>query len=283
MTMTCERVRELASGFVLGALEPDEMIAVQGHLDGCDRPHPEIDELGGVVPYLAQALAPIEPPDWLRESVIAAARADSPVRRRLGKVTEHHITELAPAVEPALAAEPASAANVVASSAAATPANMVSLRGRIWVRRARIATWTSRVAAAVLVVALAGYAFVVQNERSKQFLPAPQPSDQVTALAPAASGSNAAGWAVLQQTGHIFLSLNNLPATTGDQAYVVWAVANGSVTKVGSFTVDASGWAQLEYDNVSSSSSLWLAIRLEANGQVATPTGPVILSGLLSS
>src|SRR5512140_24945 len=116
MAMTCEKVRERAPGFVLGALETEELIAVQDHLDGCDL-HAEIDELGGVVPYLAQAVPSAEPPAWLRESVIAAARADARARQRVGKGTEHRLAGHAPAAS--LVAAPAAA---VETGAVAAPA-----------------------------------------------------------------------------------------------------------------------------------------------------------------
>ncbi|HEX5589656.1 MAG TPA: zf-HC2 domain-containing protein, partial [Candidatus Limnocylindrales bacterium] len=62
MTMSCDDVRDLAAGFVLGALTPDEAAAVRAHLATCPEAHEEIAELGGVVPYLAESLEPVEPP-----------------------------------------------------------------------------------------------------------------------------------------------------------------------------------------------------------------------------
>jgi hypothetical protein len=281
MTMTCDRVRELASGFVLGALEIDEMIAVQEHLEGCDKPHPEIEELGGVLGYLAILPPPSEPPAWLRESVIAAARAESPALRRVGKTTEHRMAEHAPE---------APEAPVAPAPVAPVPSPVIPLRGRIWARRRAIATWASRAAAALLVVSLAGYAYVLQNDldRSRNepgsVLNMMNPGSRQVFLSPSDASSAAAGVAVLQPTGHIFVAVNNLPETNGDQVYVVWASgANGEVSRVGSFTIDASGWAQVQYDDVPNSASLWLSIRLEANGQVDKPTGPIVLSGLLSA
>ncbi len=70
MAITCDHVRELASGFVLGALEPDEMAAVRDHLDSCREPHPELAELGGILPYLAVTPEPARAAcvaAWLRD------------------------------------------------------------------------------------------------------------------------------------------------------------------------------------------------------------------------
>jgi len=288
MAMTCDRVRELAPGFVLGALETEEMIAVQDHLDSCVEPHPEMDELGGVVPYIAQTLSPVEPPAWLRESVIAAAKADSRARRRVGKGAEHRIAEHAPAAAAAeeVATPVVSPLGVVPAEA---PDNVIPLRRRIWSRRAQIATWTTRAAAALLVVSLAGYAWSVQGELNKadnlpKILNVINNSTRQTALSATNASDKTAGLVVLQPTGHLLMAVHDLPATTGDQAYVVWVTPEkGDVAKIGSFTVDSSGWATVEYDNVPRSPSLWVFICREPNSGVTKPTGPIILSGTLST
>jgi hypothetical protein len=280
--MTCDRVRELASGFVLGALEPDEMIAVGDHLDGCRKPHPEVEELGGVLPYIAASVDPIEPPTWLRESIMAAAKADQLAGRRVGKPSERRL------------AEPV-AVSVVPASAVPTPApgpNVISLDGARASRRRRVLTWTTRVAAVVAIVALSGYSYALQGELAKAhaaqdhqtaILNALTRPDTRTAQLTALDGSKAGGIAALRPTGHIIVNLHNLSATTGDQVYAVWLSADGGTSaKVGSFTVDDSGEGYLEVDNVPTSASLWLFVCKEPNANVAEPTGPMVVSGTIS-
>ena len=148
MTMTCDRVRELASGFVLGALDTDEMLDVAITSTAAAGRHPEVDEFGGVLPYLAASLEPVEPPTWLRESVIAAARADLVARRRFSQPAERSAAR--PVVVP-LATSVKGSAEIVRSP------------GRAYSRRRRALTWATRVAAAVAIVALAGYSFVLQS------------------------------------------------------------------------------------------------------------------------
>ena len=65
--MTHDEILELAAAYVLGALEHSEEQAVREHLATCDLPHPEFEELGSVVPVLAEALEPVEPSADLRE------------------------------------------------------------------------------------------------------------------------------------------------------------------------------------------------------------------------
>jgi hypothetical protein len=263
--MTCDRVREFASGFVLGALETDEMIAVQDHLDSCPSAHPEIDEMGGVLPYLAESLAPVEPPAWLRKSVIEAAKSDLASRRVVG--------------------EPAVLRQIV--PAVAAPARVISLKAARDSRRRRAAVWFGRAAAAVLIVVVAGYAFVVQTGVGK---PHGTPDifnylapDTRQAVLVAFDQSQAGGLAVLRPSGNIIVSVHNLQPTKGDQVYVVWLTAdNGVPSKVGSFTVDDSGVGWLNVENAPSSQKLWIFLCKEPNSNVTKPTGPTIVSGTIS-
>jgi Anti-sigma-K factor rskA/Putative zinc-finger len=274
MITTCDRVRELASGFVLGALEPDEMIAVSDHLDSCAKPHPEIEELGGVLAYMPETLDPIEPPAWLRESVISAAKADLATRRRAAP-----LPVAAAAVPPAEVA-PAPAANVIPFG-----------RSRIS-RRRRAMTWATRVAAAVAVVVLAGYALVLQGDldRAKRsqaedaslnYMLAQR--DTLSAVLTSADGSAASGMAALRPTGHILVRAHGLAATQGDEIYAVWFSSGAAApVKAGTFTVDDSGSGGLEVDNVPTSANLWVFVCREPNANVAKPTGPMIVSGTIS-
>ena len=287
MAMTCEKVRELASGFVLGALETEEMIAVQAHLDGCDL-HAEIDELGGVVPYLAQAVPVAEPPAWLRESVIAAAKADARGRQRVGKGTEHRLAGHAASAPAAPLAVVAAATE--AAPAKAAPATVISFRSRTWARRRQIAAWSTRIAAALLIVGLGTYAVSVQDKLRQ----ASQPTDniqhvlvgeRVAALTSGdASPKAPGGLAVLKQTGHLLMSIYNLPATTGDQVYVVWVTdRSGDASEIGWFTADSTGRVQLEYPNVPNAPNLFVYVTRESNSHVTKPAGSIVVSGTLSS
>ena len=264
--MTCDRIRELASGFVLGALETDEMIAVQDHLDSCPKAHPEVHELGGVLPYLAESLEPVESPAWLRKAVIEAAKSDLTSRR--------------------LSGEPF-ARRVAAPVAAAAPARVISLNAARASRRRRAAVWFGRAAAAALIVVVAGYAAVVQTGVGK---PHGTPDifnylgpDTRQAVLVAFDQSQAGGLAVLRPSGNIIVSVHNLQPTKGDEVYVVWLTAdNGVPSKVGSFTVDDSGVGWLNVENAPSSQNLWIFVCKEPNSNVTKPTGPMIVSGTIS-
>ena len=274
-TMTCDRVREFASGFVLGALETDEMIAVQDHLDSCPKAHPEVNELGGVLPYLAASLEPVESPAWLRKSVIEAAKSDLASRRLIGEPFARRLVDTP------------SEHLVAASVAAAAPARVISLNAVRASRRRRAAVWFGRAAAAALILVVAGYAVVVQTGVGKprgtdDILNYLQP-DTRSAVLVAYDQSHAGGLAVLRPTGNIIVQVNNLLPTKGDEVYVVWLTAdNGVPSKVGSFAVDDSGVGKLNVDGAPISESLWIFVCKEPNSNVTKPTGPTIVSGTIS-
>ena len=63
--MSHSEYEELAAGYVLGALEPDDEHLFQQHLGGCSVCEANVRELEAVVGELAYAVPPVEPPDTL--------------------------------------------------------------------------------------------------------------------------------------------------------------------------------------------------------------------------
>ena len=283
MAIDCDRVLDLAPGFVLGALDGAEMAAIREHLATCRKPHPELSEMGGVLAYLGGSLDPVEPPRHLRAAVLAAAREDLRARVATGdgaasvRVEETHA---APAAAPVL--------TVMESGRSAGVVSLARLRA---LRTRRAASWMTRVAAAVVIVGLVGHAVAVQGEinhahdaqatTNSFYNNLGQPGARYAALTPE-SGRTGAGNAVLLPSGHVEVLLYGLAPTTGDEIYMVWSSADGgSVVKAGSFTVDETGVGYLKMDNVPPADSLWLMICREPNGSVLKPTGPIIVSGTI--
>ena len=63
--MSHSEFEELAAGYVLGALEPDDEHDFQRHLGGCATCEANVRELEAVVGELAYAVPPVDPPDTL--------------------------------------------------------------------------------------------------------------------------------------------------------------------------------------------------------------------------
>jgi hypothetical protein len=280
MTIRCDRVRELAPGFVLGALDAADMAAVHEHLIGCRDPHPELRELGGVLPYLATLLEPVEPPARLRAAVIAAAQADLAAHPRSAEVAGSRVATIRRTI-------PAPESGAVEAEAAeqVNGAMVVSLTSARRSRRRRALAWTTRVAAAAAVVAVVAYGFGVIREPGAG--PSAGPSFDYkgqgtvyAGLTPQAS-SHAAGLAVLKPSGHLYVYVNGLAPTTGDQVYMVWVTAAKDTILAGYFTVNAQGDGSIQMDNVPRAASLWVQVCIEPNEHVTQPTGPTVASGTI--
>lgn len=80
-TMSHAELEQLAAGYVLGALEPDDEQAFARHLDGCQLCQREVNQLEGVVGELAYAVPQVEPPRALRTAI---RREVGLTRRRRG-------------------------------------------------------------------------------------------------------------------------------------------------------------------------------------------------------
>jgi hypothetical protein len=254
------------------------MIAVSDHLDTCSQPHPEVDDFGGVMPYIAESLDPVEPPAWLRESVISAARADLVARRRVGKPSEHRVVESVaiPVVADAQGTESAPVGRIVSLAAARIS------------RHRRILTWTMRAAAAVVILALSVNTVALQGELAKaRKIQSEDASINYaitqgarTASLTAVDSSSASGLAVLRTSGNIQVRLHGLTATKADQVYMVWLSSDGGTpARVGWLTADDSGEGYLTVDKVPTSASLWIFVCKEPNSNVTKPTGLIVVSG----
>lgn len=67
---------DLAAGYVLDALAPDERSLFEGHLRRCDQCRRVVGELHGTAEALALAVPAASPPPRLREAIVEGARAD---------------------------------------------------------------------------------------------------------------------------------------------------------------------------------------------------------------
>ncbi len=313
MTTTCEKVRDLAPGFVLGALEPDEMIAIREHLASCDKPHPEIRELGGVVPYLAQLVEPVEPPEALKSSILSAVRADISERQRRDKAAERLVAALGTAgtagaaaarparrrVPPEVADEPPATVTASApeSAAAAAPepvvaapaTNVVSLQATR-ARRWRVARWIAAAAAVVAIAASTGWAVSLQQQladaqaelraRASILQGGPQDRPVITLTSPAGASVNGQGR--VRANGHLVLGLFDLPPAGAGEVYVVWLVPDSGAPVPGA-VIEApnGGLAQVDIDSpaVGTAAEVW--VTRERSKDVKAPTTAPILKGTL--
>ena len=276
--LTCDEVRELAAAYVLDALEADEAAAVRSHLAGHPDGHPEIEELGAVIPALAEIVPIVEPPASLKDRIMAAAAADLAARGGATGATDTG-TSLPPASAPA--AQP--------PAAPAAPVAFPTVEERE-ARRARTSpgTWILRIAAVLAIALLGGWNLLLQNDlgAARQYeqnvaavLQAASQPGALTAVL-AADGGTGSGLAAVDADGDLALAMRDLAPTTGSSVYEAWVIAaDGVPVPLGSFTVGASGTAYFAADGLPSVEGILLALTLEPGPNATTPTMPIISAG----
>jgi anti-sigma factor RsiW len=82
VTSDHDRHQEDVGAYLLGALEPAEQAAFEGHLAGCSDCRADLEELRVATDALPRSVEPFEPPSSLKRSLMAAVREDVRPERR---------------------------------------------------------------------------------------------------------------------------------------------------------------------------------------------------------
>lgn len=267
--LSCDEVRDLAAAYVLGALDRAEEAAVRAHLVGHADAHPEIEELGSVIPAFLEVIPVVEPPDGLKARIMAAAAADLAARG-------------AP-----VASEPARAQD---SMAPAAPIAFPTAEERT-ARRARTTSggWLLRIAAVLAIALLGGWNLLLQNDlgaarRYEQnvatvLATASQPGALTAILT--ADGGTGSGLAAVDAGGGVAIAMRDLAPTSGSSVYEAWVIGSDGVPKaLGGFTVDSSRTAYFSGTGLPTAEGIVLALTLEAGPGATTPTMPIISKGV---
>lgn len=271
MNVSCEAVRDLAAGYVLGALEPSEERLVREHLAACEEGHREFAELGGVVPYLAELAPVVEPPAALKQRVLAAAAADAGSRRL------------------AAAGAPAAGAAAAQPSHFPTAAQRQERDAR---RRSRVA-WITAIAAVIAVAIMGGWNLSLRGDLDRArddqralaavLDVAAQPGSQ-TAILVGDDGGGPSGLAALARDGRVAIVMRGLTPTSGREVYEAWLIgATGTPRAIGGFSVGASGEAGFTARGVEAEPGVTLALTREPGPGATAPSGPIVSSGRATS
>jgi hypothetical protein len=294
--LTCDQVRDLAAGFVLGALDPAAVHDVRDHLAECREPHPEMDELGGVVPYLAESVEPLEPPVELGGRIMDAIEAEIRAGRRTDAAADRLITSLGAGSSAAAAGPPAvppAAESPLPEAPANPPAAPIDLAAERSRRRSPL-RWVAAVAAiaAVVVIAALGAWNLSLNQQlssaqaqqaavNEVLALAQLPGGQAAILVPGPTGGNPAGLAAIGPDGSFAMAVHGLDPTSGSEVYEAWVIGpSGTPQPVGSFAVAADGLGRLSASQVPTGSSLTVGLTHEPGAGATTPTLPMVVSGV---
>jgi anti-sigma-K factor RskA len=291
MTLTHDDVRDLAAGYVLGALTPDEEAAVRDHLATCAEPHPEFAELGGVVPYLAVSVDPVEPPADLRARILTAAAGARPAADRTSAdrtVAVAPPSSVTPVPGPGPLPIPYPTTDAVAARAGARPR--------------RIGTWALGIAAVLAIAVLGAWNLQLQGRLSgveadlaaatayqqgvaSVLEVATQTGAQVAILTPAeGSPTTATGLAATGPDGTVVITMHDLAATTGNEVYEAWVIVGSEApVPLGGFKVGEAGTGVFTGSTALAAPGAILALTREPGPGATTPTAPVLTIGVLSS
>jgi len=202
--MSHSEFEELAAGYVLGALEPDDEHAFQQHLDGCAACEANVRELEAVVGELAHAVPPLDPPDTLWAGIRREIRPEAARRTAI----------------PAAPGPPAGAG----------------------ARRLRLLPALTAAAAILLVVVLSLWNLNLRDqnavyrdrvaalERATQLANDPTASLVTLDDQPGATGAQATVIASSRQDRGVLL-VENLPPLQRNRVYELWGVPGGDFGK----------------------------------------------------
>jgi hypothetical protein len=273
--LSCAEVLDLAPGFVLDALEPDEMAAVREHLAACPEAHAEVLELGSVLPALLESVEITEPPAALRGRILDAARAGSSAGA----------TATPPAATPHRNPTPMRVATPPMRS------DRSAQDGRRFRGLGLRPAWMAVGLAAVLaVVALGSWNLQLRSEADTlsayrdgvlQVLDlAAAPGGQLAVLADPDRRTTASGIAGVGSDGRVAVVMRDLEPTAGAQVYEVWLVgADGAPLPIGSFAVGSAGTAAFTTTATGTAAGVVVALTLEPGPGAKTPTLPLIAAG----
>lgn len=279
--LTCDEVREMAGSFVLGALDQLESDAVRRHIAGAHAAeHPEIAELGSVIPALLEAIPVVEPPAGLKARIMAAAAADLEAR---GVATTAGRTETIAPVAPVAPAAPSQPVTPPAPVQFPTADERAARRGRT-----STGGWLVRIAAVLAIAVLGGWNLLLQNqlgaaqvyERNVAAVLdlAGQPGALTAVLK--GEGGVGSGLAAVDGEGDLAMAIRDLAPTSGTSVYEAWVIGSDGVpVPLGSFQVGGTGVGYLEAAGLPSEAGIVLALTLEAGPGATTPTMPIITSG----
>jgi len=265
--LTHDEAVELAAPYVLGALDPDEEDAVREHLRACPESHAEFEELGSVVPALAEAVEPAEPSPALKSRILAAAAAE-----RTGPAP----LVSAPVVSPPVVRAPVAAEMPIPIDAHRRAPSPVS--------------WFLVAAAGIAVVALVAVNLLTLGRlnSSEQFqrdvaavLETGSQPGAVTAVLAPTEGGGPRGLAAVGPDGTVTMAVQDLDPTSGSEVYEGWAiVGDAPPVPLGGFTVGDGGTGRLDGTGVPAEPGVTLALTREPGPGAQTPTLPILTAGV---
>ncbi|HYI21447.1 MAG TPA: anti-sigma factor [Candidatus Limnocylindrales bacterium] len=274
--ISCADVSELAGLYVLDALEPAEAERIAAHLAACPEPHPEMAELGAVVPALALSVDEVDAP------------AD--LKRRVLESYDRYAMATAPTAGVASAA--VAAPRPAPAPDASAPVAPWRIEDQQPARRgSALPQWLGWVAAgaAVLVLAVVSvWALGIQQranletQRAETMAAAletlAQPGSSFAVLEGLGPAAGVGGFVAFSPQGEGYMVMTNVPEAPAGMTYQAWYVVDGQPASAGTMSADAEGFVIAEGLPAVEGTDV-MAITLEPVGGSAEPTSDPIVVG----
>lgn len=273
--MTHDEARDAMPLFVVDADDAPTRAALQAHLAQCDVCRQALQELELAGDALGRGVPQIRPRAELRDRTLSAILGqERPSPRAVSgasHTTSPALTSRAPSAWPQWLA--AAAALV----AVASLAGLIRTRAELSGMRDTLAVWQARVAQSEQST-LSARAELATHRQALDVMT----SDDLlqVSLKGVAPAGRAEGKAFLSRSQNtLIFSARDLPALPPDRVYQLWAIADGKPVSAGLFTPDARGRSQLVAALSLSSPPAAMAVTVEPQGGVPSPTGPKYLLG----
>ncbi|MGY1637333.1 anti-sigma factor [Geodermatophilus sp. SYSU D00742] len=231
---------ELAVGWALHALEPEEEAALAAHLPGCRRCGGTVAETGEVLAVLAGGLPAADPPGRLGEELRAAVRESVQVGRQPGAGPP------APAGGPPVVDATRGGADRVVTGPADEPAPDPSGAAPAPTAWRRVLPSALVAAAVATVLALGTWNVVLSDARDQARETVARQADVVNALlvpgratvVPLSGDDGAPVATVVARNGVVQVVNHGLPVNDAqEQTYVLWGTRDGGAVALGTFDV----------------------------------------------
>ena len=241
-------------------------------------------ELGGVVPYLAESLEPLEPPVAVGERIAAAVRADLRARAR-------DDTAAARLVEGYGAAAPAEPAGREAAAPAAPPIDLAAARATGAARGPRPAwRWLLEAAAVITLVGVVGWNVLLQGQLdaarqqaallSSALATAAQAGSVTATLQGSGPAAAASGFVVAGTGGTNYMVVSGLPDPGAGRTYQAWYLKGQTAVSAGTFTLGTDGVTVVGMSATAGAVTA-VALTIEPTGGSDQPTSqPIVLASL---
>jgi hypothetical protein len=283
-----ETFDELAVGWALHALEPEDEELFAAHLPTCTRCRQTVAETTDVMGALAGDLPPASPSDGLRDRLRAAVEETEQLSRPAGDGAR-----TARPVPPVAADGPAPGPGPGAPASGAHRAPLPSGPVDPEPSWRRVLPHALVAAAVVAILALGTWNVVLSSAREEAQATAAEQAQLVDALltpgqatiAPLSAGGAAVATVVARDDLVQVVSHGLAPNDVQDQTYVVWGTGAGSPSPLGTFDVTSPQPALWTVGSGSSGLDGYTgyAVSLEPGRQAPTEPTDIVASGEVPS